>query len=177
LTLSDVDLQKHTVTINCQLQYDKKYYIEAPKTKRGKRTIPLSDVAYACFKDLIANRPKLKREPIIDGRVGFLFLSRNGMPCYGTQWDHRFKYICEKYNRTHNEPLPAVTPHICRHTYATEMACMGMQPFILQRFMGHESINITNEYYVHVNDDTFKGEMLRLNLAAAAGDCSGAKSA
>ena len=38
---------------------------------------------YDCFRRLIANRPVPKVAQIIDGKCGFFFVSRTGMPMTG----------------------------------------------------------------------------------------------
>lgn len=164
LTIDKVDMQNRTVKVDCQLHYDKGYVIEPPKSKAGNRTIPMTDVAHQCFQSIIDKRKKLKNEPMIDGKTGYLMFDNKGKPRYGAEWNHIFNNICAKYNSTHEDKLPDVTPHICRHTFATEMACQGMNPFILKEILGHEDIAVTNAYYIHINDQYAADEMERLKL-------------
>ena len=44
------------------------YVIEDTKTTSGTREIPMSDEVYACFQRILANRKKVKKEPMIDGK-------------------------------------------------------------------------------------------------------------
>ena len=41
--------------------------------------------------------------------------------------------------------MPNITPHVCRHTYCSNMAKAGMNPKTLQYLMGHSDI-ILDEY-------------------------------
>lgn len=68
LTVRDIDLKNHTVSINHQLQKtETKVYIEETKTNAGTRVLPLSDDVYDCFKCIWVKRNQPKIEPVIDG--------------------------------------------------------------------------------------------------------------
>ena len=47
--------------------------------------------------------------------------------------------------------MPEITPHVCRHTYCSNMAKSGMNPKTLQYLMGHADIGTTLNVYTHVN--------------------------
>jgi len=74
-TLADIDLKNRAININHQLQRtsDMRYIIEDTKTSAGTRVIPMTDDVYDCFVRIILNRKRLKIEPMIDGKTGFLF--------------------------------------------------------------------------------------------------------
>lgn len=148
LTVNDIDLQNRKLTISHQLQRTRKmdYIIENPKTECGVRTIPLSDDVYECFVKIIRQRPKLEREPNIGGYCGFLYLDKNGKPMVAMHWEHFFKHIWQKYNSIYREQLPLITPHVCRHTYCSNMAKSGMNPKTLQYLMGHSDIGVIIKY-------------------------------
>ena len=76
LTLNDIDMQNRKIDVNHQLQRKRnmEYVIENTKTTSGTREIPMSDEVYACFQRIIENRKKVKTEPMIDGKCGFLYL-------------------------------------------------------------------------------------------------------
>mgnify|MGYP000902088096 CR=1 FL=1 len=58
--------------------------------------------------------------------------------------------IREKYNSIYREEIPCVTPHVCRHTFASKMARSGMNPKTLQLIMGHSEIGVTLNVYTHL---------------------------
>ena len=74
LTLSDIDFEEKQISVNHQLQRTRgmKYIIEDTKTSSGTRIIPMTEEVYECFKRVVENRKKHKKEPVIDGYKGFL---------------------------------------------------------------------------------------------------------
>lgn len=119
LTISDIDMQERTINVDHQLQRkcNMEYIIEETKTSCGTRKIPMSEDVYECFSRIIANRKKVKSEPMIDGKCGFLYLDKNNMPMVALHREKYFQHICQKYNRIYKIQMPKITPHVCRHTY------------------------------------------------------------
>lgn len=164
LTLADLDMKNRTIIVDHQLQRTSKmeYVIEATKTTSGTRVLPMTDDVYACFERIIANRKAPKVEPIIGGKWGFLYLDKNGMPMVALHWEHYFKHICQKYNSIYKVQMPKVTPHVCRHTYCSNMAKSGMNPKTLQYLMGHSDIGVTLNTYTHIGFDDAQKELKRV---------------
>lgn len=163
LTISDIDFQNKRIRVDHQLQRkrDMEYIIEDTKTKSGDRYVPMSPQVADCFRRVIANRKPPKQEPIIDGYTGFLFLDKNEMPMVALHWEHYFKHILSKYNSIYKVQLPKITPHVCRHTFCSNMAKSGMNPKTLQYIMGHSDISVTLNTYTHLNFDDAKAEFDR----------------
>ena len=164
LTLADLDMKNRTITVDHQLQRTSKmeYVIEATKTTSGTRVLPMTDDVYACFERIIANRKTPKVEPIIGGKWGFLYLDKNGMPMVALHWEKYFQHICKKYNSIYKVQMPKVTPHVCRHTYCSNMAKSGMNPKTLQYLMGHSDIGVTLNTYTHIGFDDAQKELKRV---------------
>lgn len=164
LTISDIDFQNKRIRVDHQLQRkrDMEYIIEDTKTKSGERYVPMSQQVVECFRRVIANRKPPKQEPIIDGYTGFLFLDKNGMPMVALHWEHYFKHIRNKYNSIYKVQLPKITPHVCRHTFCSNMARSGMSPKTLQYIMGHSDISVTLNTYTHLTFDDAKAEFDRV---------------
>ena len=164
LTISDIDFQNKRIRVDHQLQCkrDMEYIIEDTKTKSGERYVPMSQQVVECFCRVIANRKPPKQEPIIDGYTGFLFLDKNGMPMVALHWEHYFKHILNKYNSIYKVQLPKITPHVCRHTFCSNMARSGMSPKTLQYIMGHSDISVTLNTYTHLTFDDAKAEFDRV---------------
>ena len=164
LTLSDLDMKQRKISVNHQLQRKRnmEYIIEDTKTNAGTRVLPMTDDVFECFQRVIANRKPPKVEPIIDGKCGFLFFDKNGMPMVALHWEKYFHHICEKYNKIYKVQMPKVTPHVCRHTYCSNMAKSGMNPKTLQYLMGHSDIGVTLNTYTHLGFEDAKEEVSRV---------------
>jgi site-specific recombinase XerD len=100
----------------------------------------------------------------MNGKVyhGFLYLDKNYMPMVALHWEKYFQHIVTKYNNIYKEEMPKVTPHVCRHTYCSNMAKSGMNPKTLQYLMGHADISITLNVYTHVGAEDAKEEVQRI---------------
>lgn len=164
LTLSDLDMQNRKISVNHQLQRKRnmEYVIEDTKTSCGTREIPMTDEVYECFQRIISNRKKPRVEPIVGGKCGFLYLDKNDMPMVALHWEKYFQHICEKYNSIYRVQMPKVTPHVCRHTFCSNMAKSGMNPKTLQYLMGHSDISVTLNTYTHIGYDDAKEELKRV---------------
>ena len=151
LTISDIDFKEHTINIDHQLQKKSKigYYIQETKTTSGTRKIPMTADVEECFRKIIEKRNPPKAEPMVDGKSGFLYFDKNESICYSLHWEHYFQHIIQKYNNTYKVQMPVITPHVCRHTYCSNMAKSGMNPKALQYLMGHSDISVTLNTYTH----------------------------
>ena len=167
ITLNDIDLKAKTLTIDHQLvrTSQMKYVIETTETDSGKRVLPLQDEVCECFKRIIENRKKLKTEPMVDGKIGFLYFDKNNKPMVAMHWEKYFQHIVEKYNKIYRIQMPKVTPHICRHTYCSHNASAGMNPKHLQYLMGHSDIGVTLNTYTTVDLECVKNDVKAVEKA------------
>ena len=56
--------------------------------------------------------------------------------------------------------VPYLTrPHVCRHTYCSNMAKSGMNPKTLQYLMGYSDIGVTLNTYTHLGAEDAKEEL------------------
>ena len=164
LTVRDIDFEKHCINVDHQLQRTRKmeYVIDETKTESGTRVVPMTGDVELCFRRIIQDRPKPKKEPMIDGKAGFLYLDKNNMPMVALHWEKYFQHIREKYNSINKVQLPVITPHVARHTFCSNMAKSGMNPKTLQKIMGHSDIGVTLNTYTHVDFEDMKEEMQRV---------------
>lgn len=161
LTVNDIDLENRTINIDHQLMRDSRmnYYIISTKTTAGTRVLPMTDEVYEAFSRILKNRKPPKVETIIDGYSNFLYYDLQGKPMVALHWEKYFQHALERHNEVYKYQLPKITPHVCRHTYCTNMALSGISPKTLQYLMGHSDIAITLNVYTHIKFDDAKSEV------------------
>ena len=136
--------------------------IETTKTDAGTRVLPITEDVAQMFQAIIEDRNAPKVEKSIDGYSGFLFYDDNGMPLVAMHWQHRFNHMVGRYNDIYRVQMPNITPHVCRHTYCSNMAKSGMNPKTLQYLMGHSDISVTMNVYTHIGFDDVEEELKRM---------------
>ena len=140
----NIDMTNRIINVDHQLMKDTEigYYIATPKTKNGIRQLPMTERAYRAFQ-------RIPEEPGTgpagcDRRLQeFSFLNAKELPKVAGDYKSMLKGLVKKYNKTHTDQLPNITPHSLRHTYCTNMANKGMNPNTLQYIMGHANITMT----------------------------------
>lgn len=170
LTIKDIDLEHNIINIDHQLQRlsDMTYLIQSTKTNAGTRKLPITDDVAYCFRAILEDRPKPRVEQMVDGYSGFLYLDKDGLPEVALHWEHRLRHAVNRYNEIYRVQMPKITPHICRHTYCSNMAKAGMNPKTLQYLMGHSDIGVTMNTYTHLGLEDAKEEMIRMEELNAA---------
>lgn len=156
LTRSDIDFERRCIHVRRQLcrTAEKPYFITAPKTKSGIRTIPMTDAVYLALKRVMKNRISPKVELLVDGHSGFLFLDKSGMPKVAMHLENYMRGIQGKFEKSCKHSVPRVTPHVLRHTFCTNVQQAGLDVKSLQYLMGHSNASVTLDVYTHSNYDS-----------------------
>lgn len=130
----------------------------------------MSDDVAQMFAAIIEDRNAPKVEKFIDGYSGFLFYDKNGMPLVAMRWQHRFNRMVKRYNGIYRVQMPNITPHICRHTYCSNMAKSGISVKTLQYLMGHTDIAVTMNVYTHISFNDAEEELKKMEELKSARD-------
>ena len=162
LRIADIDFIHGCISINRTLnRFGREYVLTSPKTQSGIRKIPMSGTINLCMREIVENRLCRKQSVEVDGISDFLFIDKKGSPLLPNHIEKYFQRICDKFYDEKNYCIK-VTPHICRHTFCTKMARIGMKPKILQYIMGHSKVETTLSYYVHIDYDQVAEEIERV---------------
>ena len=155
LTLDDIDMKKRLIRVEKQLQVSNHVHTVLPtKTSNGERFIPMTDGVYECFQNVLKNRYILGDiEPVrYDERgnaySGFVFLAtRSRKTIVRAHVEEYLRNCIKRFNIANpDNPIRKFEPHICRHTFATNM--QELPPKTLQYILGHGNISTTMNNYV-----------------------------
>jgi integrase len=163
LRWSDIDLRAKTLTITqARVLVDYKVRIEPPKSRNGKRTLPLDDELVAALTDL---RKRQARESATAGhayRVGledldwyttgdeYVVTDQLGIPLHPEAYSDEFTRLLRRAG------LPKIRLHDSRHTALSLMEKAGVPISIVSKWAGHYDAAFTMRTYVHASDDDLK---------------------
>ena len=123
LTLSDIDFENKTITIDSQLSMVRsKRCIQTKKKREGYQKDSYYSGIGILSHSIIKKRKIFNKPCTIDGKTDFLFLNCHNKPTDERSWNSKLKTIVNNYNKTYpTKKLPEITPHILRHTYCSKM--------------------------------------------------------
>lgn len=154
LQWKDIDFKNGIIKIRNNLQYiNKKFILQQPKTKKGKRDIPVPGPIisilqkYKDEQEAIKERLKIKD---YNKNEAFVCAWENGsniIPDYCTKTLPKLLKACN---------LPSIRFHDLRHTYASLMLNADVNIKILSELLGHSKTSITMDIYAHTMPDDAK---------------------
>lgn len=154
LVWKNVDFENRILSVEQSMEYRYKvgeWRIGEPKSKSGYRKIPLTEEAIRILKAQKEKNKKIKDIP--EEWLEYIFLSRKGEPVKNSTYDTALFKICDKVG------IKRFSMHVLRHTFATRCIEAGMKPKTLQKILGHSSIQITMNLYVHVTEEEKQKEI------------------
>lgn len=141
LIWTDYDPAKKELRIQrSMIQLDGQIVANPPKWD-SYRTLPLSEDAAA----VIERQQKSSM---------FIFPTRSGGAQDPRSWSQKYK----RFAKTLPEDLQ-VTPHELRHTYGTQLRRKGVDIYTIQKLLGHKSIDVTTEIYVHAETNSLRSAL------------------
>jgi integrase len=169
LKWQDIDLVRGTlqvrrvlthVTIRLRKEGEPSFIETEPKTERGRRCLALPELVIQA----LVTHKELQVQQIRDAG------------CYWHQHDYVFctklgKHLTPNYVVTtfksllKKAELPNIRFHDLRHTAATTLLALGVNPKIVQEMLGHTEISMTMDIYSHVLPGMQKEAMRQMNTA------------
>jgi integrase len=155
LAWSDVDLTAETLTVRYQLaRLDGAWVRTRPKTRKSRRTIPLTAEAVAALREQRTRQDAAMGDhprPI----EGLVFTTDTGHPIHSTN------VLPSWYRTLARLRLPRVTIHDLRHSAASILLAAGVPLPVIADMLGHSTMRVTADLYAHV------GQGLRREAADA----------
>jgi len=147
LTWDNVDFNKGRVRITQTVGCIREQFVfrQTAKSKRSRREVVLDDGALTALKKqkAMVNKEKIKNADYANLKL--VFPDKNGRPLHPSYLSRRFKRLAEKAGLD-------ITFHSLRHTHATDLLEMGVNPKVVQDRLGIETIGVLMDTYTHVTD-------------------------
>ena len=161
LTEDDIDFENGFIYVSKTLVYQKyltdskhAFHIEVPKTKTSNRKVPINSVCrmylekQICQKSIISSKNAKEQNE-------YLFTTKFNTPLNSTTYTKAINAIVREINvlRPSEDLFSEFTGHTFRHTFATRCFECGIDPKVVQSYLGHSSVNITLDLYTHVTEE------------------------
>ncbi|MCI2170715.1 tyrosine-type recombinase/integrase [Schleiferilactobacillus perolens] len=152
LTWADIDFTAGTIRVNKTLTQGMKgrQIIQAPKTRKGRRTIAMDPETMAIIKKWrIKQMQKFVAVGINTNRPEQgLFVTIHNTQMYLNQPEKWLKAIERDHNIKHR-----ITVHGFRHSHASALFAAGADIKEVQNRLGHENVQTTLDIYTHVTEN------------------------
>lgn len=162
LQWKDIDRNNNIIHIRRTITKDRagKWIVgETAKTKTSKRDIPMNETV----KKIIDYQWNLYRA--LNGIVSpfdFVFPNRSGGHAEENSLVNSMRYILEKCNKGAEIPIKHFSAHAFRDTFASRAIRAGVPPNTLKEILGHASLSMTMDLYVHVSQGDKRQAMEKL---------------
>ena len=148
LDIDNVDLQDKKIEVDKTVSLVKnrdgksqnkfKQNISSPKTKKSKRTVPLSKKAVEALEMAISLRSNLKNQAVFQSENGTRLNARNVTRCFDS---------ILKNSKTKVEQAGL---HSLRHTFASKLIRKKVDIKIVSELLGHSKVSTTYNIYAHL---------------------------
>ena len=157
-----IDINKTLVYATYETDTKKEFHIEAPKTVQSFRKMPINSICEKylfrqfTLKNMISR--KFQRD---DEFSDLLFVTKRNTPINVQIFNDAIRRIIDMRNEMMDEfeQLPVFGGHTFRHTFATRCLEAGVKPKTIQSYLGHATLEMTMNLYVHTTDNVKQEEM------------------
>lgn len=153
LQWQDIDLEKRIITVRKTMQRIQsptatsktKLIVTDPKSESSRRQIPIPDCMMSFLMKFKGNNDEY-------------LLTGTDKPIEPRSMQYRFRTILK------NAKLPSVHFHALRHIFASNCIKLGFDVKTLSELLGHSSVEITLNRYVHSSFDQKREYMKRVQM-------------
>lgn len=161
LKWKNFDLNEGKISVTETLIYDENgFRFTEPKTHGSKRLISIDQNLCKEFKSYKAKQNEFK---LLFGQSyednDLVFAKETGQPILPRTMTTTFNQFIKKAD------VPQIRFHDLRHTHATILLKLGINPKIVSERLGHSSIKTTLDTYSHVTIDMQESAVLKLSEA------------
>lgn len=158
----DVDLDAPQLTVRATLHRHRgRVVLAEPKTRAGRRTVPLPGFAAAALRRqrdwFQAQDRRFAGDRWQEG--GYVFTTAIGTPMHGADVTRRLRRLLA------DAGVPRMRFHDLRHGAATLMLAQGAPAREIMETLGHSTIKITMDIYTHVLPASQRDTAARLDAA------------
>ena len=165
LKWNKINFKKNTIYIDNNLLYtqERGIYEESPKTVSSIRYVTLPKETILLLKQYkkIYMEQKLSIGNKWIGKDNFIFTQENGLPMHPDSVTNYCRKLQNKYNikiKEENKELPEtkqkreikLSPHIFRHSQASILIFMKVDPVTVSKRLGHSQVSTTSDIYSHI---------------------------
>lgn len=169
---SDLDFGNHMISVTKTLLYQKlegdeckEFHIGPPKTESSTRTVPMNLECEKSLRKQISLKGILSRKYVRTNEFkNLLFVTKFNTPICSEVLNDAIKRIVSEINlqRDAIEAFPIFSAHTFRHTFATRCIEAGILPKTLQKYLGHATLQMTMDLYVHITEEFKREELEKL---------------
>lgn len=161
LELSDIDFENGFIDISKTLVYQKyltdekkEFHVEPPKTRQSNRQVPINSLCRKYLEQQIELKKIVsQRRPKEQNK--YLFVTKFNTPLNSQIYSDAIRAVIRKINllRPSDKQFPIFSGHTFRHTFATRCFENGIEAKVVQSYLGHASLKMTMDLYVHVTEE------------------------
>lgn len=171
ITLDDIDFDNNVINITKELVYIPKHNgldahlaVTEPKSKAGKRVVPIADDTRKALKQALLYRTSRGGcKSTVDGISNFVFVGKRGTVMWSTNVNKAIRTIVKSYNEHEKKKaakekrpavlIPSFSCHSLRHTFTARVCEAGINPKLIQKVLGHKDITTTLNVYADIRKD------------------------
>lgn len=175
LTWKDINFERKEIKVTKTLLYQrlegdegKTFHFNPPKTKTSYRKVPINKQCENALKKQFIQRNNIISRQSAKPEKGFedlIFTTKYATPICDQILIDAIKKIVNEMNlvRSDIEQFEMFTPHCFRHTFATRCFEAGISPKVIQKYLGHATLQMTMDLYTSVSESYQEQAIIQLS--------------